>query len=255
MKRLNKKTAIITGGSGSIGKTTAAKFLEQGANVVLVDLNQEALEEAQKELNAGDRVIIVKADVTSADDTKNFVQKALDAYGKIDIVFANAGIEGKVAPIIDFDDKVFDTVMAVNIKGVYLSIKHSIAALRDAGGGSIIISSSVTGLQGVPNAVAYSTSKHATVGLTKSAAMDLAKYKIRVNCINPSPVDNRMMQSLEEGFAPGDAEAAHARLTSQIPLGRYAEPHEVADLVLFLASDESKFITGTTNPIDGGMLA
>jgi len=255
MKGLNKKTIVITGGSGSIGKSTAVKFLKEGANIVLVDLNQEALEKAKKELGEENRVLIVKADVSSAKDTKNFVQKAKETFGGIDILFANAGIEGTVKPIVEYDDDTFDKVMEVNVKGVYLSIKHAIPVLKEAGGGSIIISSSVAGLQGTPNTVAYVTSKHALVGLMRTASKELAKDNIRVNTINPSPVDNRMMRSLEEGFAPGKAAEAKKSFEQTIPMGRYAKPEEVADLVLFLGSDESKFITGTTNPIDGGLTA
>ncbi|MHA7130868.1 SDR family NAD(P)-dependent oxidoreductase [Algoriphagus namhaensis] len=253
MKRLENKTAIITGGSGGIGKETAVRFLKEGANVALVDLNQEALDEAKKELGEDDRVIVVKADVSSAEDTINFFQKTVEAFGKVDIVFANAGIEGKVHSFEDYDDATFDLVMKVNVKGVYLSIKHAIPVLKKAGGGSIIVTSSITGLQATAKAVAYSTSKHATVGLMRTAAVELAKDKIRVNTINPSPVDGRMMRSLEAGYNPEEAEAAQKNLESLIPMGRYAEASEIADLALFLASDESKFITGTTNPIDGGM--
>jgi len=255
MKRFDKKTVVITGGSGSIGKITAAKFLKEGANIVLVDLDQEALEEAKKELGEGNEVLIVKADVTSEKDTKNFVQKAKETFGGIDILFANAGIEGTVKPIVEYDNDEFDKVMQVNVKGVFLSIKHVIPALKAAGGGSIVISSSVAGMQGTPNTVAYVTSKHALVGLMRTAAKELAKDGIRVNTINPSPVDNRMMRSLEEGFAPGQAVEAKKSFEQTIPMGRYATPEEVADLVLFLAGDESKFITGTTNPIDGGLTA
>ncbi|MFS4416644.1 SDR family NAD(P)-dependent oxidoreductase [Maribacter sp. 2307ULW6-5] len=253
MKRLENKTAIITGGSGSIGKITAAKFLKEGANVVLVDLRQEHLDEAKTELGHPDRVLTVQADVSSVEDTKNYVEKAKAKFGAVHILFANAGTEGKVQPITEFSDDVFDLVMKVNVKGVYLGIKHVVPALREAGGGSIVISSSVAGLEGSANTVAYTTSKHATVGLMRTAAQELAPYNIRVNTINPSPVDNRMMRSLEEGFSPGEAEEAKRNLERAIPMGRYAEPSEVADLVLFLASDESSFITGTTNPIDGGM--
>ncbi|MEP0713680.1 SDR family oxidoreductase [Algoriphagus sp.] len=255
MKRLENKTAIITGGSGGIGVVTAARFLEEGANVTLVDLNQEALDKAVKELDAGDRVLAVKADVSSAEDTKNYIQKTIDTFGKLDIMFANAGIEGKVGSFEDYDDDTFDLVMKVNVKGVYLSIKHAIPALKAAGGGSIVVTGSITGMQATKRAVAYSTSKHAVTGLMRTAAVEVAKDKIRVNSINPSPVDGRMMRSLESGYNPKEAEAAQKNLESLIPMGRYAEASEIANLALFLASDESQFITGTVNPIDGGMTA
>jgi NAD(P)-dependent dehydrogenase (short-subunit alcohol dehydrogenase family) len=255
MKSLANKTVVITGGSGSIGKSAAVKFLKEGANVVLVDLDQNALEATKKELGEEKRVLTVKGDVSSTKDTKNFVQKARESFGGIDILFANAGIEGSVKPIADYDDDDFEKLMQVNVKGIFLSIKYSIPALKEAGGGSIIISSSVAGMQGTPNAGAYVTSKHALVGLMRTASKELAKDKIRVNTINPSPVDNRMMRTLEEGFAPGHAAEAKKTFEQSIPMGRYATPEEVADLVLFLASDESKFITGTINPIDGGLTA
>ncbi len=255
MERLKNKTAIITGGSGSIGTTVAGKFLKQGANVVLVDLNQEALEKAKKDLGEDGRVEIIKADVTNDGDTSNFISKAKEKFGAVDILFANAGVEGIVKPTTEYDNDEFDKVMAVNVKGVFLSVKHAIPALKEAGGGSIIISSSVAGLQGSPNTVAYVTSKHALVGLMRTVALEVAPNKIRVNTINPSPVDNRMMRSLEEGYAPGEGDEAKKGFEQSIPMGRYAQPDEVADLVLFLASDESKFITGTTNAIDGGLSA
>lgn len=255
MKGLANKTVVITGGSGSIGKSAAVKFLKEGANVVLVDLDQGALEATKKELSEETRVLTVKGDVSSTKDTKNFVQKAKEIFGGIDVLFANAGIEGSVKPILDYDDDDFEKLMQVNVKGIFLSIKYAIPALKEAGGGSIIISSSVAGMQGTPNAVAYVTSKHALVGLMRTASKELAKDGIRVNTINPSPVDNRMMRSLEEGFAPGKAAEAKKAFEKSIPLGRYATPEEVADLVLFLASDQSKFITGTINPVDGGLTA
>lgn len=252
MKRLEDKTAIITGAAGSIGKTTARLFLDQGARVFLVDLNEEALQQAADELGS-ENVYYAAADVTKAADVQRYVQDAVKAFGKIDLFFNNAGIEGVVQPVTDYPEAVFDKVLAVNVKGVWLGNKYVLPHMRD--GGSIVLTSSVAGIAGSLNVSAYIASKHAVVGLMRNLALEAAPRKIRVNTINPSPVDNRMMRSLEEGFAPGAAEAAKKELEKAIPLGRYAAPEEIGQLVLFLASDESRFITGTVQVIDGGMNA
>jgi NAD(P)-dependent dehydrogenase (short-subunit alcohol dehydrogenase family) len=156
-----------------------------------------------------------------------------------------------VKPINEYPEEMFDKVIAVNVKGAWLGVKYVLPQMND--GGSIINTSSVAGINGSPNVSAYITSKHAVVGIMRAAAVEAAPRKIRVNSVHPSPVDNRMMRSLEEGFAPGQAEAAKKELEKTIPLGRYASPDEIAKLVLFLASDDSRFITGTTQVIDGGL--
>lgn len=250
MKKLENKSAIITGGSGSIGKMTAKLFLEQGAKVMLIDLDKKLLKEAVKELGEKN-VNYCVADVTKATEVKHYADEALKFFGKVDIFFNNAGIEGVVKPVSDYPEEVFDKVMAVNVKGVWLGNKYILPIMKD--GGSIIISSSVTGLGGTPNVSAYVISKHAVIGIMRNLTLELAPRKIRVNTINPSPVDNRMMRSLEEGFAPNKGAEAKKGFEQTIPLGRYAKPEEIAKLVLFLASDDSKFITGTTQVIDGGM--
>ncbi len=252
MKRLDKKVAIITGGAGSIGKTTAKLFLDHGAKVLLVDMKEDELQKAVDELGSKDVKYSV-ADVTKSADVQNYVSDAVKAFGKIDIFFNNAGIEGVVHPTVDYPEDMFDKVMAVNVKGVFLGNKYVLPQMND--GGSIILTSSVAGIAGSPNVSAYIASKHAVVGMMRNLAMEVAPRKIRVNTINPSPVDNRMMRSLEAGYAPGDAENAKKSFEHAIPLGRYAEPIEIAQLVLFMAGDESKFITGTTQVIDGGMNA
>ncbi|MBL7768602.1 MAG: SDR family oxidoreductase [Flavipsychrobacter sp.] len=252
MKSLKNKVVIITGGAGSIGKTTAKLFLEEGAKVLLVDLNEDALKKISDELASKD-VKYTAADVTNAEDVKRYVNDAIIYFGKIDVFFNNAGIEGVVKPTIEYPEEVFDKVIAVNVKGVFLGNKYVLPHMND--GGSIILTSSVAGISGSPNVTAYIASKHAVVGMMRNLAIEVASRKIRVNTINPSPVDNRMMRSLESGYNPGDAEGMKKAFENAIPLGRYAEPIEIAQLVRFLASDESKFITGTTQVIDGGMNA
>jgi NAD(P)-dependent dehydrogenase (short-subunit alcohol dehydrogenase family) len=252
MKRLENKTALITGGAGSIGLVTAEKFIAQGASVVLVDLNEESLITAVATLPSGKASYIV-ADVTQSKDVESYAKIAQERLGNIDIFFNNAGIEGVVKPIAEYPEEVFDKVIAVNVKGAWLGCKYVLPVMND--GGSIIITSSGAGLRGSAGTSAYNTSKHAVVGTMRSMALEAAPRRIRVNSVHPSPVDNRMMRSLEQGFNEKDAAAAKSMMEKAIPLGRYAQPEEIADLVVFLASDDSKFITGTTNAIDGGMQA
>ncbi len=252
MKKLENKTAVITGGAGSIGKTTAKLFLVEGAKVMLVDLDEQSLKEAVDELGS-QHVNYCVADVTKAAEVKHYADEALKLFGKVDVFFNNAGIEGMVKPVTDYPEDIFDKVIAVNVKGVWLGNKYIVPILKD--GSSIIMSSSVAGLGGTPGVSAYVASKHAVIGLMRNLALELAPRKIRVNTINPAPVDNRMMRSLEEGFAPSHGDEAKKGFEQTIPLGRYAEPEEIAKLVLFLASDDSQYITGTTQVIDGGMTA
>ncbi|MEK9200243.1 MULTISPECIES: SDR family NAD(P)-dependent oxidoreductase [Bacillales] len=253
VSKLENKVAIITGGAGGIGKVTAKRFLEEGAKVVLVDLFQESLDETKAELESLGKVIVVQADVSKEEEVKNYVNKTVEQFGKIDIFFNNAGIEGKVAPITEQKVEDLDKVLAVNVCGVFLGLKYVLAVMKEQGYGSVINTSSVAGLHGSPDVTPYVASKHAVVGLTKSTALEVAPYQVRVNSIHPSPVNTRMMRSLEEGFAPGQAEAAKANMEKSIPLGRYGESEDISNLVLFLASDDSKFITGAQYRVDGGM--
>ncbi|HVK49085.1 MAG TPA: SDR family oxidoreductase [Pseudobacter sp.] len=251
MKRLENKVAIITGGAGSIGKTTARLFLDEGAKVFIVDLSEEALKKTAEELGNPKNLAWAAADVTQSADVQKYAAEAEKQFGKIDIFFNNAGIEGVVKPITEYPEEVFDKVIAVNVRGAWLGIKYVLPRMKD--GGSIINTSSVAGINGSPDVSAYITSKHAVTGIMRAIAVEAAPRRIRVNSVHPSPVDNRMMRSLEEGFAPGHGAEAKKNLEKTIPLGRYAEPLEIARLVLFLGSDDSQFITGTTQVIDGGL--
>ncbi|HLI81071.1 MAG TPA: glucose 1-dehydrogenase [Candidatus Binataceae bacterium] len=254
MGKLDGRVAIITGGSGGIGRAAAKKFVDEGAKVLIVDLEERALHDAVNAIGS-DRVSFVSADVTSDDDTQRYVKIALERYGRIDIYLANAGIEGNVKPIPDYPIEVFDRVIAVNVRGVWLGLKHVIPAMAKTGGGSIVITSSTAGIHGYAGASAYVTSKHAVIGMMRTAALECAPLKIRINTVNPAPIETRMMRSLEEQFVPGHPGQAKEQFQSSIPLGRYGHPEEVADVMLFLASDQSSFCTGGVYMVDGGTSA
>ncbi|MGY6558016.1 MAG: SDR family NAD(P)-dependent oxidoreductase [Nitritalea sp.] len=250
---LQEKTAVITGGSGGIGLATARQFLQEGIRaVLLVDISAEALAEA-KETLADERVFTFKADVSRSEEVAAYMAYAEEKMERVDLLFLNAGIEGLVAPLADYPEEIFDQVMAVNVKGVFLGIRAAFPLMERQGGGAILITSSVAGLQGTAKTIAYTTSKHATIGAMRVAALEGAPHGIRVNSMHPSPVDNRMMRSLEEGFAPGAGTEVKKSFEQAIPLGRYGTNEEMAELATFLLSARSKFITGAAYVIDGGL--
>ena len=252
--RLEEKVAIITGGAGGIGAAAAERFLQEGAYVLLVDLDEDALAETCTRLGSN-RVSYLVGDVTQAADNQAMVDTATQRYGGLDVFLANAGIEGDVASLLDYPEQRFDELMAINVKGPFLGLRAAIPAMRRRAGGSIIITSSIAGLTGAPRLAPYATSKHAVIGLMRSAAKEFAPEGIRVNTVNPSPVNTRMMRSIEQGLSPDEPEQAVQVLTAGIPMQRYAEPQDIANLMLFLASDESAFITGSVYSADGGSAA
>jgi len=254
MGRLDGKVVVITGGAGGIGKAAGKRFVEEGADVLLVDLDEAALSAACNDIGSN-RVSYFTADVTKANDNEAMIACATERYGGVDAFLANAGIEGDVASILDYDEARFDQVMAVNVKGPFLGLKAAVPALAKRGGGSVLITSSVAGIRGTASVAPYVTSKHAVIGMMKSAALEFAPQNIRVNTVNPSPVETRMMRSLEEGFAPGAAAEAKANMAANIPLGRYAEPEDIANIMLFLISDDAQFISGAVYMADGGSMA
>ena len=252
MSNFKDKVAIITGGSGGIGSTCAKMLLEKGAKVLLVDLNEDALKQTVDDLG-GDQVSCCVADVSKDSDVKNYVQTAIEHYGRIDHLFNNAGVEGVVKPLTEYPEDTFDQVMNVNVKGVWLAMKHAFPEMAKTGGGSVVITSSVAGLQGTAMMMAYTASKHAAIGVMKVAALEGAEMGIRVNSIHPAPIDNRMMRSLEEGFAPGAGSEVKKQFEQMIPLKRYGTNEDVAKLATFLLSEDSSFITGAQYRVDGGM--
>lgn len=252
--RLKSKVAVITGGAGEIGQAAARRFLDEGATVLLADLNEEALAVAARSLGSN-AVSYCVCDVTRSADNAALFETAEARYGGVDIFLANAGIEGDVSPITEYDEDRFDQVMAVNVKGVFLGLKHAIPTLTRRGGGSIVITSSVAGLQGSAGVAPYVTSKHAVIGMMRSAAKEGAAQKIRVNTVNPAPVYGRMMSSLESGLSPDDPALARSALEADIPLGRYGRPEDIANIMLFLASDDAEFVTGSVYVSDGGLVS
>jgi NAD(P)-dependent dehydrogenase (short-subunit alcohol dehydrogenase family) len=252
----NVNVVIITGAAGGIGKTVAKRYAEEGAKLALVDLSEDRLIETAKELNLNEGdYIIVPTDVSKEDQVKNYVDQTINAFGKIDIFVNNAGIEGKVQSVIETTAENLSMVLDVNVKGVYFGIKHVLPHMMQAKHGSIINTSSVAGFIGSQGLAPYTASKHAVLGIMKCASLEAAPFNVRVNAVCPGPVDNRMMRSIEEGSAPGAAEVAKEGIRLSIPMGRYATNDEVASLIYFLGSEESKYITGVACRVDGGMAA
>ena len=256
---LSNKTALITGGGGAIGQHIAKTFIDNNIDqVMLVDVDEDSLKKATDEL--GDKAHYHVADVTNGNDVKAYVDAAKDKMGRIDVFCNNAGIEGVVQPVANYPEDEFDKVMAVNVKGVFLGNKHIFPVMQEQGGGKVIVTSSVAGLKGQPMVAAYTTSKHAVIGLMKNMALEGAAHGITCNSVHPAPVDNRMMRSLEGGFADtnpdaGSGDEVKAGFEQMIPMGRYAENDDVANTFLFLASDASNYMNGVQLPIDGGMSA
>jgi NAD(P)-dependent dehydrogenase (short-subunit alcohol dehydrogenase family) len=249
VERLRGKVAVITGGAGSIGAATARLFVAEGARVVVTDVDERAVSELAAGL--GDHAAAHAGDVTSSADVQSAVELAVKRFGGLDVAFANAGVFGAIAPVAEYPEDEFDRVMAVNVRGSFLLARHALAVMRD--GGSLILNSSVVGLTSDPGICAYATSKHALVGLMRTAAKEVAGRGIRVNTLHPGPVDNRFQHTIEVTATGLDERGAADAFESMIPLGRHARPDEIASAALFLAADESAFLTGARVPVDGGM--
>lgn len=254
MARLTGKVAVITGGSGGIGQATAQRFAAQGARVVLVDLDEDRLRATVDAIGSA-AVSRRVADVSDEAQMRGVLDETLQRHGRVDVLFCNAGTEGLIAPIAETPVEMFDRVMAVNVRGVFLGLKHALPLMQRQGGGSIIITSSVAGFKGAAYLAPYAASKHAVVGLMRSAVLETGASGVRINTIHPSPIDTRMMRAIEHGRAPGDEAAARQQITTRIPAGRYGTADEVALTALFLASDDSRFCTGGRYSVDGGMTA
>ena len=254
MGKLDGKVTIITGGSGGIGRAAAKMFAAEGSCIILVDVDGDALQGIVAEIGA-EQAASVLADVSDGEQTQTYVAAAVEKFGGVDIALLNAGIEGKIMPIAEYPEDLFDKVMAVNVSGVFLGLKYVMPAMRSRGGGNIVITSSTAGIRGSSGMSAYITSKHAVIGLMRTAALEGAEDNIRVNTVNPAPIDTRMMASIEEqkGLPTGDC--SNRPLAQHMPLQRYGEADEVARLMLFLGGNDSSFCTGGVYMVDGGVSA
>ena len=252
MKEFEGKVALITGGGSGIGRATAMAFAREGAQVVIGNRNIERGEETVSIIRkAGGTASFQRTDVIVPAEVEALVEHAVNTCGRLDIAFNNAGIEGDVKPtLIDQSEANFDSVMDINVKGVWLSMKYEIPQMLKTGGGAIVNCSSVAGVIGFPGIGIYSASKHAVIGLTKAAALEFSAQGIRVNAVNPAVIDTEMADRITDGM-----NVKKDDLTTFHPIGRLGRVEEVAEAVLWLCSDKASFVTGHSMMVDGGFTA
>ena len=251
MADFDGKVALVTGGGVGIGRATALAFAREGAKVVIGNRNVESGDEVVNAIQAaGGEASFLRTDVESEGDIKALVDHAVSTYGRLDVAFNNAGIEGLVAPLVDQTDDNFRSVMNINVRGVWLSMKYQIPEMLKTGGGAIVNNSSVAGLIGFGGIGIYSASKHAVMGLTKVAALEYSAQGVRVNAVNPGVIDTSMVDRLADSL-----QTEKESLGALHPIGRIGYPDEVANAVLWLCSEKASFVTGTAMPVDGGFTA
>ncbi len=242
--RLKDRVAIVTGGGSGFGAAICRRFAEEGARVVLVDCRADRGDAVAREIGA----FFVEADVASDDDSHRMIAAAVDRFGRLDIVVNNAGAPQAQTPVTDTDEHDFDRLMAVNAKAIFLAAKYAVPVMRQQGGGVILNTVSVAAIRPRPNLTAYNASKGAALVLSKSLAIELAPDRIRVNAVCPGPGATPMLAT----FVGGDSDAHRAAFLQSIPLGRLCSPADIANTMVFLASDEASFITGAVIEVDGG---
>lgn len=250
-KSFDGKVTFVTGGGSGIGRVTAQAFAREGASVAVVGHTPEDNKETVRQIEeAGGQAIAVTCDVTRSVDIESAVQRTIETYGRLDFAFNNAGIEQPVKPILDVTDEEWNRVLDVNLRGIFLCMKHQLPPMLRQGGGVIINTSSGAGVMGIPGQGVYAASKFGLIGLTKSVALDYAAQNIRVNAICPGIIDTPMMDRFT-----GDTEAGRERVIAQEPVGRMGRPEEIASAVLWMCSDNAAFLVGHALVMDGGQTA
>jgi len=248
--KLSNRVALITGGGSGIGRASALLFSAEGARIAVADIDEKGGRQTVDAIQGkGGSAVFVRVDVSKAADVERMIKTTVEQYGKLDILFNNAGIGAPFVPCEEVEESFWDRTIAVNAKGIFLGCKYAIPVLKRQGGGVIINTASIAGVRPRPGQVVYSTSKAAAIMLTKALAIELAPFKIRVNCINPVVTDTAF---LEKNIEASQLEGAKAAMLSTVPLGRLGQPEDMANAALYLASDESSLVTGLCLDVDGG---
>jgi NAD(P)-dependent dehydrogenase (short-subunit alcohol dehydrogenase family) len=255
MSDLKGKAIIVTGGAGSIGHATACVLAKQGANLLLVDIDGDKLASRRADVAAfGTKVETFRADVSQSDQVQGYVKAAQQAFGRIDGLFNNAGTEGKVASIESYDESEFDRLIAVNLRSIFLGMRHVIPLMLAQGGGAVVNTGSIASERGLAGACAYNATKHGVIGLTRTAAADVGPRGVRVNAVQPGVIDTPLLEAMLKTLFNGDVELGKRTLGKIAPQERIGQPAEVGEVVAFLLSARASFVNGAAWTMDGGAL-
>jgi len=243
--RFSDKVAFVTGAASGIGRATAVAFATEGARVAILDLTEDALAETADAVRAaGAQVLVIACDVSKPEQVEAAIRQVVETFGRLDIAFNNAGVENKAAPVAEIALDEWDRILDINLRGTFVCMKHELAQMVRQGSGVIVNTSSGAGVRGVAGGASYAASKHAIIGLTKSAALDYAKQNIRVNAILPGNIETPMMDRFTNGYIQ--------KAIDLEPVGRLGKPEEIADAVLWMSADLGGFVTGAAISVDGG---